>query len=104
MPKNSGFVLDRSVPQGSPLSPSLYNLFMDEFGEMVSAIPRYVADFPAELFADGVLVTAKTSTGLQALLDIASKWTNDRRMIWNTKKVKSTSNKASDVRALRKAS
>ncbi len=59
-----------------------------EFAERVSAIPREVADVPAVLFADDVLLTAKTSTGLQTLLDIASKWANDRQMAWNTKKGK----------------
>ncbi len=33
--------------------------------------------------------TAKTPAGLQAQLDIASKWANDRQMTWNIKKGKS---------------
>ncbi len=52
--------MDRGVPQGSPLSPSLYNLFMDEFAERVSGVSEEVANVPAVLFADDVLLTAKT--------------------------------------------
>ncbi len=42
-----------------------------------SAIPRDVADVPAVLCADNVLLTANTSIGLQTMLDIAS---NDGQM------------------------
>ncbi len=77
-------LVDRGVPQGSPLSPSLYNLFMDEFAERISKVPRNVADVPGVLFADDVLLSAKSTSGLQSLLDIASKWGNDFQMRWNT--------------------
>ncbi len=64
-------------------SPSLYNIFMDEFAERLKGVSREVADVPAVLFADDVLLTAKSATGLQELLDIASKWGEDRQMKWN---------------------
>ncbi len=83
------FVVDRGVPQGSPLSPSLYNIFMDEFAERLNGVSREVADVPAVLFADDVLLTAKSATGLQELLDIASKWGEDRQMKWNVNAGKS---------------
>ncbi len=38
----------RGFLQGSPLSPSLYNLFMDEFAERVSEVPTEVADVPGQ--------------------------------------------------------
>ncbi len=48
---------------------------MDEFAERLNrGVQENVADVPAVLFADDVLLTAKSATGLQELLDIASKW------------------------------
>ncbi len=87
--RNQCFVVDRCVPQGSPLSPSLYNLFVDEFAERVSGTHSDAAYVPALLFADDVLITAKSPTGPQALLGIASNWAIDRQMTWNTEKGKS---------------
>ncbi len=66
-PEKNWFVVDRGVAQGSPLSPTLYN-FMDEFAERVSAIPAHMSDVPAVLFADDVLLSAKSPEGLQILM------------------------------------
>ncbi len=49
-------------------------MFLDEFAERQSEIPRVVADVPAVLFADYVLLTSETAVGLQRLLDVATKW------------------------------
>ncbi len=62
---------------------------MDDFAERISKVLRNVADVPGVLFADGMLLSAKSTSGLQCLLDIASKWGNDFQMRWNTKPGKS---------------
>ncbi len=79
-----------AFPQRSSLSPILYNLFMHAFAERVRAVPRKVtiqqknAVVPPVLvlFVDDVLLTANSSTTLQKLLDICSKWPN---ITWNRK-------------------
>ncbi len=62
---------------------------MDEFAERLNGVSREVADVPEVLFADDVLLTAKSATGLQELLDIASKWGEDQQMKWNVNAGKS---------------
>ncbi len=62
---------------------------MDEFAESLNGVSREVADVPAVLFAGDVLLTAKSATGLQELLDISSKWGEDRQMKWNVNAGKS---------------
>ncbi len=65
--------------------------------------PEKVADVPEVLFADDVLLTAKSATGLQELLDIASKWGEDRQMKMERKRREKRSSriredKTSDIR------
>ncbi len=52
---------------------------MDKFAERVSGVSEEVANVPAVLFADNVLLTAKTPSGLQVLLDIATNWATDNQ-------------------------
>ncbi len=80
--KKRRFVVGRAVPQGSTLNLSLYNLFMHEFAERVRAGSRKVAVVPAAVFADEVLTTANSPTGLQKLLTYLS---SDRHITWNSK-------------------
>ena len=76
---------DRGVPQGSPLSPALYNVFMDTFAErIVQTSPE--DGRPGNLFADDVILTSATHPGLQALLDTAGNWASDMDMTWSVKK------------------
>ncbi len=53
--------VDRGVPQGSPLSRTLYNIFMDEFAERVAAMPMDVSDVPAVRFPEDVMLAAITT-------------------------------------------
>ncbi len=77
---------------------------MVEFAERLSGASREVADVPAVLFTDGALLTANFASGLQKLLDVASKWGDDRQMKWNVNAEKSEvlesgEAKKSDIRA-----
>ncbi len=54
---------------------------------------------PAVLFVDDVLLAAKSPPGLQRLLDIATKWAEDRQMTWNTKPGKSEVLEAVETRS-----
>lgn len=78
-PHKKWHVVDRGVPQESPLSPSLYNLFIDELSERISQVQSDVATVPGVLFAADVLLTANSPQGLQILLDTASKRGRDRK-------------------------
>ncbi len=61
---------------------------MDEFAERVGAAQTDMSDIPAVLFADGMLLTAKTPQGVLSLMDIATQWAEQRAMPWNTKRGK----------------
>ena len=74
---------DRGVPQGSPLSPALYNVFMDTFAERIMRVSTEDGK-PGSLFADDVILSA-THAGLQTLLDTATTWSRDMDMTWSTK-------------------
>ncbi len=55
-------------PLGITAQPKLIQPVMDESAERLRTTHSYVADVPAVLFADDVLITAKSPTGLQTLL------------------------------------
>lgn len=74
------------VPQGDPLSPSLYNIFMDTFMERYNSVGQSISKTPAQCYADDVILSALTAPGLQILLDIASQWSSHTHMTWSIAK------------------
>ncbi len=48
-----------------------------------------MSDVPAVLFADDVLLSAKSPEGLQILMDISTIWAKESGMTWNTRRGKS---------------
>ncbi len=72
------FTIDRGVAQGSPLSPCLYNIFMDPFAEALDKAPQPTTREPCKLFADNVKLLAMTAGGLQHSLDLASTWAMEK--------------------------
>ena len=83
-PTNTARKLYKGVPQGSPLSPLLFDIFMDTLAnELAKASPAH-SEQPASLWADDVLLMAKSPSGLQWLLDVATRWAEEWGMSWNT--------------------
>ena len=78
------FQRTRGILQGSPLSPALFNMFIDELLHILNA---GAADLPSCLFYadDGVILT-KTLLEAQSLLDLAEGWVRRVELNFNVKK------------------
>jgi hypothetical protein len=78
------FARSRGVLQGSPLSPCLFNLFVDGLLETLNdgspPIPRSL------FYADDGVLLASSSSEIQRLLDVVVQWSASNRMTLNVKK------------------
>lgn len=73
------------VPQGDPVSPSLFNFLMDDLLESIDR--RFGIDCQsASCYADDVLLLARDRKRCQDLLDVCSVWADHQRMRWNVAK------------------
>lgn len=93
-------VVCRGVPQGSPSSPTIFNVYMDTLArtmeERMSPNGRTegrvhkrqagVLSWAITMFADDVKLQANNRETMQQLLDIASQWAVNREMIWAPQK------------------
>ena len=86
---NSLFIVHLGVAQGSPLSPTLFNIFIDVLARDLENVPHSWSTSPATLYADDVILLVRHSCGLQKILDICADWAGETNMIWNAKMKKS---------------
>lgn len=74
------------VPTGDPLSPTLYNIFMDTFLERIDKLHNIDSDTPAICFADDVLLASKSKDSMQQLLTSCQEWGQEYHMTWSVPK------------------
>lgn len=74
--------LERGVPEGSPLSPTLFNLFIHTLGRRLMDMPRLVSAWPVNFFADDVQLLSMSQQELQADLDICTNWADEYGLTW----------------------
>jgi Reverse transcriptase (RNA-dependent DNA polymerase) len=86
------FQRTRGVFQGSPLSPALFNIFIDDLLHLLNADATdlrngYAINPPSCLFyADDGVILVRDLVEAQRLLDIAEAWTREARLTFNVKK------------------
>lgn len=80
--------IQAGVPEGSPLIPALFHIFIDKLADSLERIPRSVAGLPVNLFADDVALMAAKIEGVQFLLDKCTAWANKYNMHWAPDKCK----------------
>ena len=87
------FTASRGVKQGDNLSPTLFNIFVDDFGsyyQVDSVQPSLLNNYPVShlFFADDLILMSETSSGLQKLIDQLSQYCTDMKLEVNINKSK----------------
>jgi len=72
----------RGVPEGSPLSPTLFNLVMDTLSAQIQQENPDPTIIPNIMFADDVNLMAIQSKHMQSLLDTCTDWSIANDMTW----------------------
>lgn len=62
------------VPEGSPVSSTIFNLYIDMLGLSLQYLPRQISMWPNNIFADNVQILARTADGLQRMRDKCTAW------------------------------
>lgn len=62
------------VPEGGAISPSLFNLYIDTLAIELSQVSPAISQMVAIIYADDIMLLAKSAHGLQILLNMCSDW------------------------------
>ena len=82
------YELDVGIPEGEPVSPTLFNLFIDTLFARLENVPPQVSMLPVNGFADDVLLMAKGENELQLLLQVCTDWAEEYFVYWAPHKSK----------------
>ena len=87
------FDVKTGLRQGCPLSPLLFNCFVNDLAETIKAIGKGISIDNGEkvcilLYADDVILLAESEDDLQAMLNVLSVWCDNNDMLINTSKSK----------------
>lgn len=82
--------VSRGVEQGSPSSPTIFNIYMDTLAERLErAMTTFAQHHPQErtewsmtMFADDVKFQTENRATMQGMLDAASQWASTMGMLW----------------------
>lgn len=82
---NRWLEVDRGVPEGSPMSPVLFNLYIDPLAKVIeeTAVEWEQA---LNLFADDVVLMAPSAEKMQRLLLKCGEWADENGLTWGVAK------------------
>ena len=85
------FDLSKGVRQGCPLSPLLFNLYVNDLIELIDSATKCQVglseiEINSLMYADDIVVLAHSEKDLQAKMDTLSKFCKDRKLEINTRR------------------